>query len=765
VAANLSSSRSLSRRNESAGFLPAERLSEVFGVILMALAIMVAVSLLTHAASDPAWYFREASSRPTENLIGPAGAFLSEAFLQVFGLASYLVAILVFATGWNRFWFHPVDSKPTKLIGLVTIIACLSALLALALGEIPLSGVLTPAGGAVGQILASYLVSALNPMGAFILVVTVLFTSGIVVTHWSLSSGFRAFRAFQRKKGAELLTAFHRYRETKRKEKLRERVVKKHAKQAKEKQQQDAEAAEVEREVSPKAAKAPVPKKAPVVVSDIKQEILPFTPKKGRWNMPPYGILEVRREEIKTDEKDLMERAKTLQARSREFAVEGQVLQIHPGPVVTTFEFKPDAGIKYSKITSLADDLCLALQAESVRIDRISGKSTVGIEIPNRVRETIGLRELLESEEFQGSSSRLTLALGKTIDGAPYVSDLAKMPHLLIAGATGSGKSVLLNSLICSILYKSSPDEVRLILIDPKRIELGVYQDIPHLLTPVVTDPKRASEVLKWVVWEMECRIKMLASEGVRNIDQYNNILKGAVEAGEKKENERGEPLRPLPYVMVVIDELADLMMVSSSDVEDAITRLAQMARAVGIHLVLATQRPSVDVITGIIKANFPARIAFRVASRVDSRTILDGNGAEQLLGRGDMLLLPPGSARLLRLHGPFVSEAEVGRLVAFWRREGKPEYNASILEAQEATEIAAYEKDEMFDKAARVIVETRVASVSHLQRRLRLGYSRAARIMDMLEADGIVGPNDGSNRREVLVPKDYFDEVDRQLR
>ncbi len=760
VSANLSSSRSISRRNDSHGsFLPAERLSEVFGIVLMALSLMAAVSLLTHSPSDPAWYFRETSSRPTENLIGPAGAFLSEALIQIFGLAAYLVAVLVFATGWNRFWFHPLASKPTKLTGLLTIVACLAALLALSLGEIPLSGVLTPAGGAVGQMLASYLVSALNPMGAFILLVTLLFTAIVVVTHWSLSSGFRAFRGWQKKKGSEIATAFHRYRETKRKEKLRERVVKKHAQKAKEKEE------EAEETEAPKTAKALPAKKAPPFVSEAKQEILPFNPKKGRWNMPPFGILEVRREEVKTDEKELMERAKVLQARSREFAVEGTVQQIHPGPVVTTFEFKPDAGIKYSKITSLADDLCLALQAESVRIDRISGKSTVGIEIPNRVRETIGLRELLESEEFQGSSSRLTLALGKCIDGAPYMSDLAKMPHLLISGATGSGKSVLLNSLICSILYKSSPDEVRLILIDPKRIELGVYQDIPHLLTPVVTDPKKASEVLKWVVWEMECRIKMLASEGVRNIDQYNNILKGAVDAGEKKEDENGEPLTPLPYVMVVIDELADLMMVSSADVEDAITRLAQMARAVGIHLVLATQRPSVDVITGIIKANFPARIAFRVATRVDSRTILDGNGAEQLLGRGDMLLLPPGSARLLRLHGPFVSEAEVGRLVAFWRREGKPEYNAAILEAQEALEVAAYEKDEMFDMAARLVVETRVASVSHLQRRLRLGYSRAARIMDMLEADGIVGPNDGSNRREVLVPKDYFDEVDRQLR
>jgi S-DNA-T family DNA segregation ATPase FtsK/SpoIIIE len=757
----LSTSRSISRKGEAEGFLPAERLSEVAGIVLMALALMLFVGLLTHSPSDPAWYFRDTTFRPTENLIGPVGAFLSEAFLQVFGLSSYVLAVLLFAAGWNRFWYQPVHHRTTKLVGLGVVVVSFAALLSLALGEIPLSGELAPAGGAVGHLIASYLVSALNSMGAFILLVTILFTAITVATHWSLSHGFRAYRAWQRKKGNEILVAFHRYRETKRKEKLRERVVKKHAKQAEAKKHED------EDKVAKKSrTEAAVSKKtAPPVVEREKQAILPFAPKQGRWNMPPYAILEARREEVKADEKDLMERARTLQARSREFAVEGQVMQIHPGPVVTTFEFKPDAGIKYSKITSLADDLCLALQAESVRIDRISGKSTVGIEIPNRERETIGLRELLESEEFQSSSSRLTLALGKTIDGAPYMSDLARMPHLLIAGATGSGKSVLLNSLICSILYKSTPDEVRMILIDPKRIELGVYQDIPHLLTPVVTDPKKAADVLKWIVFEMESRIKMLASEGVRNIDQYNNILRGAIEAGEKKEDDKGEPLRPLPYVMVVIDELADLMMVSSSDVEDAITRLAQMARAVGIHLVLATQRPSVDVITGIIKANFPTRIAFRVASRVDSRTILDSNGAEQLLGRGDMLLLPPGSARLLRLHGPFVSEAEVGRLVAFWRREGKPEYNQAILEAQESVEVGAFEKDELFEQAARLVVETRVASVSHLQRRLRLGYSRAARIMDMLEADGIVAPNDGSNRREVLVPKDYFDEVDRQLR
>jgi len=752
----LATSRSVTRKNDLPSWVPAERMSEIAGVSLMALALMLTVSLLSHTPTDPAWYFKETMPRPAENLIGPLGAFLSEAFLQVVGLAAYLVGGFLFLAGWNRFWCRPIDARASKTVGLVLLVLSLSALLAVALGEIPLRGQLKPAGGAVGHLLGTYLVALLNPIGAFILLVALWFTSLTMATHWSLSSGIKRAREWQRRRSSEVLTAFAHRRESKRKEKLRERVVKKHAKQARiKKEVETTKAAE-------SAASAQVMAKSAKPAQ--KQEILPFTPKNGRWNTPPFGILEARRDEIKANEKDLMERAKLLQARCAEFAVQGAVQQIHPGPVVTTFEFKPDAGIKYSKITNLSDDLCLALQAESVRIDRISGKSTVGIEIPNLQRETIGLREILESSEFQLSTSRLSMVLGKTIDGAPYISDLARMPHVLIAGATGSGKSVLLNSLICSILYKSTPDEVKMILIDPKRIELGVYQDIPHLLTPVVTDPKKASEVLKWTVFEMESRIKMLASEGVRNIDQYNQILKGAIEAGETRENENGDPLNPLPYVMVVIDELADLMMVSSSDVEESITRLAQMARAVGIHLVLATQRPSVDVITGIIKANFPTRIAFRVASRVDSRTILDSNGAEQLLGRGDMLLLPPGSARLLRLHGPFVSEAEVGRLVAFWRREGKPEYNASILEAAEAAEVAVFEKDELFDKAARLVVESRAASTSHLQRRMRLGYSRAARIMDMLEADGIVGPSEGSNRREVLVPKDYFDAVDQQL-
>ncbi len=751
----MSTSRSLYRKAaEIERSAHRERLSEVVGVGLLALSLMVMVSLMSYSPGDPAWYFKETSRLATENLIGPAGAFLSEALFQLLGLAAYSVVVLLAVTGWNRFWCHKTDAGWSKNVGLVSTVLSLAGLLALSLQEVPLKGVLMPAGGAIGHLLAAYLSYGLGEAGAFILLVTTLFAAIMVATRWSLSQGVKRLSTWQHAKAADLITAFAHFRERRRKEKLRDRVVKKHARRvvdtakSKAKLKDDAVARVEQTKAKPN-----------------KQEMLPFTPKKGRWSMPPFTILEARPEEEKLDDKELMERAKLLQERCREFSVDGQVLQIHPGPVVTTFEFKPDAGIKYNKITALADDLCLALQAESVRIDRISGKSTVGIEIPNPNREVIGLRELLESEVFQSSASRLTVALGKGIDGASNVTDLTRMPHLLIAGATGSGKSILLNALICSVLYKSTPDEVKLILIDPKRLELGSYQDIPHLLTPVVTDPKQASEVLKWAVFEMENRIKMLASEGVRNIDQYNNILKGAIEAGEIKEDQDGDPLRPLPYIMLIIDELADLMMVSSSDVEDSITRLAQMARAVGIHLVLATQRPSVDVITGIIKANFPSRIAFRMPSRVDSRTILDANGAEQLLGKGDLLFLPPGSARLSRLHGAYVSEAEVGRLVSFWRKAGKPEYNLTILQEQERAALGDSQRDELFDQAARLVVDSGVASVSHLQRRLRLGYSRAARIVDMLEADGIVGPPEGSKAREILVPKDYFDEVDRQLR
>jgi S-DNA-T family DNA segregation ATPase FtsK/SpoIIIE len=447
----------------------------------------------------------------------------------------------------------------------------------------------------------------------------------------------------------------------------------------------------------------------------------------------------------------------------------GSVVQINPGPVVTTFEFKPDAGIKYSRITTLTEDLCLGLQAESILIERIPGKPTVGIEVPNTKRDVISLRQILESDEFQNSASRLTISLGKDINGRIKVAAFESMPHLLIAGSTGAGKSVMINSMIMSILYKATPDEVRMIMVDPKRLELGLYEGIPHLLTPVITDPKKATNALRNAVLEMERRLRLLAEQGVRNIDQYNKkVRKLQQEPRSLFEDEPvQEELRPLPYVLILIDELADLMMLEGRNVEESVTRLAQMARAVGMHLVLATQRPSVDVITGLIKANFPARISFRVATRVDSRTILDVMGSEHLLGKGDMLFLPPGTSRLIRVHGAFVTEAEINRVVDFWKEQARPEYDQTFLIAPPAEdteaepEEGATDQDPMYEEALRVVLEMGKASTSTLQRRLRLGYGRAARILDMMHRDGIIGPPDGSKPREVLKRSEWLREVD----
>ena len=458
-------------------------------------------------------------------------------------------------------------------------------------------------------------------------------------------------------------------------------------------------------------------------------------------------------------EADLLERARQLAEKCQEFNVSGQVKQISPGPVVTTFEFKPDPGVKYSRITSLVDDLCLGLKAESIRIDRIPGKSTVGIEVPNDKREVIRLREVIESKKFRDSESKLTLALGKTIDGANYSADLAKMPHLLIAGATGAGKSVALNAILLSLLFKATPDEVKLILVDPKRLELGLYADLPHLLTPIVTDPKRAGYALKWAVAEMENRYKHLAQFGVRNIEQYNQEV-----SGMKPKNDDEEAPQPLPFIVIIIDELADLMMVAAREVEESITRLAQMARAVGIHLVLATQRPSVDVITGLIKANFPSRISFRVSSKVDSRTIIDTNGAEGLLGQGDMLFLGPGTSRLIRVHGAYVDEKECKRICDFIRSQGNPAYNESVIMSEKEAgggDGGDFPKDEKYDDAVRIVVKSQKASTSLLQRHLRIGYGRAASIVDMMEREGIVGPEDGTKPRQVLVKPDFLERLD----
>ena len=469
------------------------------------------------------------------------------------------------------------------------------------------------------------------------------------------------------------------------------------------------------------------------------------------------------------DERELLDNARLLENKCQEFSVRGAVIQIHPGPVVTTYEFQPDPGVKYSRITGLADDLCLAMQAESILIERLAGRSTVGIQIPNRVREQISLRQMIESPPYRESGSKLALALGRRIHGEPLAGDLAKMPHLLIAGSTGTGKSVAMNAMLTSILYKATPDDVRFILIDPKRLELGMYKDIPHLLTPVVVEPKLAANALRWAVHEMEERYKQLAAEGVRNLEQYNrNVLAQLQEAdgraGEAPPDPEELP-KPLPYIVLAIDELADLMMLAGREVEESIARLAQMARAVGIHLILATQRPSVDVITGLIKANLPARISFRVSSKVDSRTILDSNGAEQLLGRGDMLYLPPASSRLVRVHGPYISEQETARVCGFLRKQGAPAYDTSITAEEKAADADVLEKDDLYDEAARLVVAAGQASISHLQRRLKIGFSRAGRLVDMMEADGLVSAGTGGKARDVLVGSDYFDQVDMQLR
>jgi S-DNA-T family DNA segregation ATPase FtsK/SpoIIIE len=453
-----------------------------------------------------------------------------------------------------------------------------------------------------------------------------------------------------------------------------------------------------------------------------------------------------------------------VESKCREFKVEGQVVDVLPGPIITTFEFRPAAGVKYAQVVNLEDDLALGLQVEAVRIERIPGKATVGIEVPNPERHTIVLREILESSKFIHSASPITLALGKDIHGRAFVADLQRMPHLLIGGFTGSGKSVGLNAMIMSILFKATPEQVRLILIDPKQVELGMYEHLPHLLTPIVTDPREAARALKWAVREMRERYQMLAACKVRNLQGYNTLVaEGGPRTAELPEGGSVE-LKPLPYIVIIIDELADLMMTCAAEVEDSIGHLAQMARAVGIHLIFATQRPSVDIITGVIKANFPCRIAFKVRTRFDSRTILDTEGAEYLLGMGDMLFLPPGSARPFRVHGCLVREEEILTVLKHLRRLGKPEFDPHVLQEPMAVpgEGGGGDLDDpMFEQAARLVVVARKASASFIQRKLRLGYARSARLLDMMEHEGLVGPSQGAKPREVLVAPDYYGEVD----
>ena len=776
-----------------AGSFISRRLSEFAGVAFFALALIWVIALVSYNATDPVWFFTTGADLPPSNFVGRVGAFLAELSYQLFGYAAYLIPIVMVVSGWHYFWCRVPDAAYTKLIGAGLLFACVAAFLSLAFGSLEISGRELLAGGYIGKWLAGALSEYLNKTGSIILILTLLFLAIILSTQFSFGRLFAVMFQFARDRWAAVLGSVRARREERRRERQRQEVLKKHLdKTGKEVTPAPAEPVRpAAREETPKpsrtaavvgaaaaalraAASRPTPaikRQPPTPIEPTlplaEPEKLPAERKRGAYVPPPLALLDAPKGERKVDERELMDGARLLEEKCREFSVEGAVAQIHPGPVVTTYEFKPDAGVKYSKITGLADDLCLAMQAESVLIDRIPGKSTVGIQIPNPNREQISLRELLESDAYRRSASKLTLALGKTIHGEPFVSDLATMPHLLIAGSTGTGKSVSVNAMLSSILFRASPEEVRLIMIDPKRLELGMYEDIPHLMTPVVVDPKLAANSLRWAVREMEERYKTLAAGGVRNIEQYNRNIKHAqTEKQGPLLDDRGNEIKPLPFIVVLIDELADLMMVAGNEVEESICRLAQMARAVGIHLILATQRPSVDVITGLIKANLPARISFRVSSKIDSRTILDGNGAEQLLGRGDMLYVPPASSRFVRLHGPYISEQESARLASFLRKQGKPTYDETITQddKQPGGDLE-FEKDDLYDEAARIVVSSGQASISYLQRRLRIGFSRAARLVDMMEAEGLVSPGAGGKAREVLVKKDYFDEVDAQLR
>jgi len=753
------------------------RISEFVGVALFAMALIWLISLVTYEPSDPVWFFTTGLSHPPANFVGRVGAFLAEVSFQLFGYGAYFLPGAVGVVGWHYFWCQTPDAAYTKAFGGMLLLICASAFFSLVLGSTELVAKTFDAGGTVGAGLGLALAEYLNRTGSIIVLLTAMMLSVIMATQFSFGRMFATASVGSRDISARGLGVVRGWLDERRRERARREVIAKHTKKSGVPPVIKAPKLEAVPKPAPKPearAESDAPARPPVVrkpaaatpsmLPDPEPPKAPAQRKNGAFTLPPHSLLDAPKAEQKIDERELMALAGQLQEKCREFAVEGQVAQIHPGPVVTTFEFKPDAGVKYSKVTSLADDLCLAMQAESVLIDRIPGKSTVGIQIPNPNREAISLRELLESEGYKRSTSKLTLALGKTIHGEPYFADLATMPHLLIAGSTGTGKSVGLNSMLTSILYRATPDDVRMIMIDPKRLELGMYEEIPHLLTPVVVDPKKAANALRWAVREMEERYKTLAAEGVRNIEQYNrNIRLALQERGAAAANDPEAP-KPLPFIVVVIDELADLMMVASNEVEESICRLAQMARAVGIHLILATQRPSVDVITGLIKANLPSRISFRVSSKTDSRTILDGNGAEQLLGKGDMLFLPPASSRCTRLHGPYISEQESARLASFLRKQGKPIFNDEITAEDEDKNGPAaldFEKDELFDEAARIVVSSGQVSISYLQRKLRVGFSRAARLVDMMEADGLVSAGAGGKAREVLVDRSYFDEID----
>lgn len=684
-------------------------------VIGFALALLLLASLLSYSPEDPS--FSQYNTGAARNWVGTVGAHVAALLFDIFGLAVFWMPILLVIIAL-RFLQQEVVARQIiyLVLGWFWLLVATASLFSLIWSpdRVSLFSKSYIAGGIVGRLTADVLTLKFNRFGAFLILVTSFILSLMMATSLSVYLLW-----YQARNKVEILAG-----------KLRalRKVKKAGVSQPGEKKQ------------APRITDLVPSDKSEIIVPSVQEE-LPFMRSSGDFKIPSLSLLDVPlKEERERNKESLLANARLLENRLADFGVAGKVMEICPGPVITMYEFEPAPGVKINKITALTDDLALALRAGSIRIVvPIPGKSVIGIEIPNTYRESVYLREVLESDVFSNASSKLTIALGKDTFGQPVVTDLAKMPHLLIAGATGAGKSVFLNTVICSIFFKSTPDQVRFLMVDPKRIELSAYEDIPHLLHPVVIEPKKATKALRWAVAEMERRYARLEEKKAKNIDKYNQNSD-----------------KPLPYILIVIDELADLMLVSSHEVEEYITRLAQMARAAGIHLIIATQRPSVDVLTGVIKANFPTRISFQVSSKTDSRTILDTIGAENLLGAGDMLFLPPGTARLQRIHGAYVSELEIMRVVDFLRGQKEPYYDQTILEAEETEEEIgdSDDYDEKYEEAVKLVLETGQASISMIQRRLRVGYNRAARMIETMEKEGLVGPADGSKPREVIVHK-----------
>ena len=799
------------------------RFNELVAFVVFVFATLFLLALASYSPLDASFNTSgpDLAGHPVHNWIGMAGAMGSDMLLQLAGITAFVLPILMALFGARWWKSRPIAQPLAKCIGVGALLTFAPALLALLpfhwrwMHALPIEGI---AGRIVGDVLIHYF----NLTGAYILSLALIAIALYVTTAFSFSAvqlwietrfafafavrdrlqdWLRDRREARAKAAAAKLAAKMKQQRPivtsqlvpKRGASSPNVAVANVASQRLAADPSAEMATGIERvsqsmaeRISAGSAEEPVFRASAPQLPSIEESAMEpqigaradnerrsktVLPKSaGDFRLPSTALLHRPDAQEAVDVEDLKTLAQVLVEKCSEFDVRGAVTQINPGPVVTTYEFKPEAGIKYSRVTGLSDDLCLALKAESILIERMGGKSTVGIQVPNEKRETIWLREVVESPTFIENKSRLTLAMGKDINGRLVTADLATMPHLLIAGSTGAGKSVAINAMIMSLLYKSTPEQVRLILVDPKRLELGNYEGIPHLYTPIITEPKLASYALRNAVREMERRLKVLAEKGVRNIGQYNALFEGQTPSLFEEENAH----KPLPFIVIIIDELADLMMLDGSNVEESITRLAQMARAVGIHLILATQRPSVDVITGLIKANFPARISFRVATKVDSRTILDCNGSESLLGRGDSLYLPSGSSRVQRVHAPFVTEKEIAAVVEFWKAQGQAQYDEKFLAAPKDEngksasgfeEEGEPENDEMFADAVKLVLEFGKASTSLLQRRLRIGYGRAAHLIDLMEKDGIVGPADGPKPREILKRPDWLTEVEEALR